>query len=377
MTTTTDASAPAPSPHNLRGLDYAEQARRLGPPVVPIVDIHTHIHGEQATRIYQRAAEMFGVRLTYTMTQIVQAELVRSIMGDRVRFIAMPSFWETDRERAFRQGYVETIERFAGEFGARMMKIWASPRLREIVPSLASAQAGATDLAEIDAPWRVEHCKAATACGMMIMVHVADPDTWFARKYNDPKKFGTKAFQYVGLERMLDRFSVPWIAAHMGGWPEDLAFLDGLLTRHPNLHLDTSAMKWVVRELSRHPRGETAGFLAKWKGRILFGTDIVTNDDHTKPQKATASPMADLANSPAGAFELYASRYWALRTMFETTHEGPSNIADPDLHMMDPQRHTPMSAPLLRGLSLDADLLRSLYAGAHDDLVDRWWRDHP
>ncbi|HRI41291.1 MAG TPA: hypothetical protein PLW54_06390, partial [Bacteroidia bacterium] len=81
------------------------------------------------------------------------------------------------------------------------------------------------------------------------MVHIADPDTWFATRYSDARRYGTKREQYQGLERMLDRFTNPWIAAHMGGWPEDLGFLDGMLARHPNLHIDTSATKWVVRAL--------------------------------------------------------------------------------------------------------------------------------
>lgn len=372
-------STPTPmrSPHNLRGLDYAAEAARLGPPVVPIVDAHSHIHGKDASKIYERAARLFGVRLTYTMSQIVQADIVREALGDTVRFIAMPSFWEADREHAFRKGYCEVIERFATKYGARMMKIWRSPALRDIVPSLAAQTAGATDLAEIDSPWCIEHANVARQHGMMIMVHVADPDTWFAKKYNNPVKFGSKAFQYIGLERMLDRFDCPWIAAHMGGWPEDLVFLDGLLTRHPNLHLDTSAMKWIVRELSAHPAGETVGFLRKWKGRIIFGSDIVASDDHTRPQKESKSPKADQSSTPEGAFDLYASRYWALRTMFETRYEGDTNIADPDLHMMQPDRYTPDAAPPMRGLALDRDLLATLYSGVHDQIIDRWWREHP
>lgn len=369
----TQSGRPAVSPHNLRGLDYATEAARLGPPVVPIIDIHAHLHGEVASSLYLRAADLFGVRLTYSMTQIVQAPIVRQVCGDRVRFIAMPSFWDPDRERSFRIGYCETIEKFASEFGARMMKIWRSPSVRDIVPSLASQRAGATDLAEIDSPWCVEHARVAQACRMMIMVHVADPDTWFAKKYTDATKFGTKAFQYIGLERMLDRFTVPWIAAHMGGWPEDLGFLDGLLTRHPNLHLDTSAMKWIVRELSRHPAGEVAGFLAKWRGRVIFGSDIVTSDDHTRGEKQTKSPKADQANSPESALELYASRYWALRTMLETRYEGDTNIADPDLAMMDPQRFGPLSAPPMRGLGLSRELLVSMYQGVHDAVVKPWY----
>src|SRR5690606_8368514 len=99
-------------------------------------------------------------------------------------------------------------------------------------------------------------------------------------------------------------------------WPEDLDFLAGLLSRHPNLVLDTSATKWQVRELSRHPRARLHDFFRRFRTRILFGSDIV-------------------ATGADASFDLFASRYWALRTLFETDYDGPSPIVDPDLHMMD------------------------------------------
>jgi len=345
----------------------------MGPPVVPIVDIHTHIHGREATRIYDEARRLYGVARTYSMTQLAAASEVRDLLGDSVRFIAIPNWSDADRVNAHGAGYIRTIERFRSEFGSRVLKIWASPRLRDLIPE----GDGAADLREIDSPARVRVCEAGEALGMMFMVHVADPDTWFATKYADAAVYGTKRDQYRGLERMLDRFTAPWIAAHFGGWPEDLAFLDEMLTRHPNLYIDTSATKWMVRELSRHPREELVGFLTKWRGRVLFGSDIVATEDHLRPKKATTSPMADLADSPESALELYASRYWALRVMLETTYDGESPIADPDLMMVDPQTHDAMSAPRLRGLSLPADLLADLYAGAADRVVGAWERDHP
>ncbi len=365
------------SPHNILGLDYLAEAGRLGPPVTPIVDAHSHIHGAEASRVYDRARRLFGVVQTYSMTQLPQAAAVRDALGDSIRFIAIPTWSDADKNRAHRAGYLDTIERFHREFGSRMIKLWASPRLRDIIPDLKDAPFGATDIAEIDAPCRVEHCKLAQSLGMMFMVHVADPDTWFTAKYSNAARYGAKADQYIGLERMLDRFTAPWIAAHMGGWPEDLGFLDGLLTRHPNLHIDTSATKWVARELSKHPRDEAAMFFAKWTGRILFGTDLVVMEDQLSPAKNAGSPMGELASSPEQAFELYCSRHWVLRKLFESEYDGPSPMADPDLKMVDPQRHHDLSSPRLQGLGLPASLLRELYSGAVTRVVDRWWADNP
>lgn len=351
----------------------------MGKPCVPIIDAHAHLHGKVALPIYQRAMDLFGIERTYTMSQIHWAPEVREILGERVRFISMPHFASDDKQDAHRGGYLKVIEAFHRDYGARMCKLWCSPALRDILPPMGASAGpagnglGATDLADVDSPWRREHARVATGLGMMLMVHIADPDTWFATKYSDGSKYGTKAHQYVGLRRMLDLFPVPWIAAHMGGWPEDLGFLDRLLEAHPNLHLDTSATKWIVRELSRHPRDEVVAFLWKHKGRIIFGSDIVTLDDQTSREKSGLSRMGDLSSSPEEAFELYCSRYWALRTMLETDYDGPSVIADGDLRMVDPARYTASSAPRLQGLALPRDLLAEIYRGAAVNVVEKWW----
>lgn len=360
-----------PSPANRFALDYRAQARSLGAPAVPIIDIHTHIGGEQASRIYDEVRRAFGVRLTYSMTQLPGVQAVQDALGDTVRFIAFPTFSDPDKHRAHRQGFLEAIETFRARHNARILKVWNAPRLREVFPGDAGV-----DLVEVDSEWRVKACTLGEQLGMMYMIHIADPDTWFKTRYSDPAIFRTKRDQYVAFERMLDRFTSPWIAAHMGGWPEDLNFLGELLAGHPNLYLDTSATKWVVRELSLHPRDETAAFFARWKGRLLFGSDIVVTEDHLKPQKETAHPMADLASSPESAFELYSSRYYALRTMLETDYLGESPIADPDLMMVNPTTYDRMSAPLLRGLGLSRDLLTELYSGAAERLVLEWERTH-
>ena len=75
------------------------------------------------------------------------------------------------------------------------------------------------------------------------------------------------------------------------------------------------------------------------------------------------------AGSREEAFDLYASRYWALRTLWETDHEGESPIADPDLAMVEPEHQDQMSAPRLRGMSLPPELLRSFYRDAARDFA--------
>jgi len=129
----------------------------------------------------------------------------------------------------------------------------------------------------VDAPWRIEATKRARAAGVkIVMVHVADPDAWFRTVYTDAAKFGTKADQYVGFERMMQMFpDMTWIGAHMCGDPEHPDHLEALLEKYPHLLIDTSATKWQVREVS--PRRDAIRVLiTRFPDRFLFGTDLVT-----------------------------------------------------------------------------------------------------
>ncbi len=368
------ADQAARSVNNLPGLDYRAEAARLGPPVTPIIDAHSHINGEKAVRVYLEARRLYGVTLTYTQTRIDQADAIREAMGGTARFVAVPRWQDKDLGRSHTHGYLDDLAVWRERFGARMAKFWTAPRIREI----AREHLGDVNALNLDSEWRVRQMQRATDLGMMIMAHIADPDTRFATRYADSATFLAKKDHYLAVERLADRFTQPWLVAHMGGWPENLPFLDGLLTRHPNLHLDTSATKWMVRELSKHPREEMLAFLEKHRGRIFFGSDIVTTDDHLREKseaemRTPAARYLALASSEAAAFDLYASRYWALRTMFETAHDGDSPIADEDLRMTDPARYNEWSSPRLRGFALPEGLLRVLYREACEDVLEKWW----
>lgn len=363
-----------PTPANRLGLDYRSEAERLGPPVTPIIDSHAHINGAKAAVIYKEVRDLYGVNLTYSQTRIEDADAVRDALGDTVRFVAVPRWMHPDRKWAHTTGYLEDIPVWREKYGSRMAKFWTAPRLLDYTREM-----GDPKLLALDGEWRRRQMRLCTELGMMIMVHIADPDTWFKTKYADSSVYGTKESQYLPIERLADEFTQPWLLAHMAGWPEDLGFLDGLLSRHPNIVIDTSATKWMVRELSQHPAGRFGEFLEKHTGRVLFGSDIVTMEQHLahKPHgqsDSAAARFAEQAHSKAEAFDLYASRYWALRTMFETGYDGESSIADPDLALVEPSRYDEMSAPRLRGMSLPPSVLRTLYRGACEGSLEQWWR---
>lgn len=330
-------TTPAPPEHNVTGIDYGQRShlRYAGP---PIIDVHTHVMltgpgdptagppqpgpnrtTDQAQLMLEVATE-FGIEQLWTMCIPDDIPPLRERFGDRLLFNA--SIWkkpDEPEEAAYR-----LLERNL-ELGVKVIKFWAAPRGRE---------RGLL----VDAPWRIEAARRAIAAGIrLFMVHVGDPDAWFRTVYTDTVKFGTKADQYTGLKRLLEEFpQVVWIGAHMGGDPEHPDHLQELLERYPHYHLDTSATKWQVREVSAQ-RDAMRALILRHPRRFLFGSDLVTR--HNLPR------------------EHYVSRFWCQRTLWESAWEGRSPIADPDFKAEAGESST----PVLRGLALPLEILEQVY----------------
>ena len=320
--------------HNQTGQDFSERGhlRYAGP---PIVDFHSHVMRvlppegksategplDQAATMFEVASE-FGVGHICTMCPPEDIAPLRERFGARISFngpIHKVKIDDTD------DSVYGLLDRFLAA-GVIMLKFWSAPRGRD---------RGLF----VDAPWRIETVRRASAAGIrLFMVHVSDPDVWFKTVYADAAKFGTKPSQYVGLENMLRLFpDVTWIAAHMGGDPEHPDHLEELLERYPNLHFDTSATKWQVREVS--PRAEAIrSLIVRHPTRFLFGSDLVTRSGLTR--------------------EHYVSRYWSQRTLWESTWQGRSPIADPDF----PHEPGTPETPPLQGVGLPEDVLLQVYA---------------
>ena len=339
---------------NLTGLDFRAEAEKLQTLDYPIVDFHSHIHGKEASKIYKEVAELYGIKKVYSMSALEDLDDLRTVLGDMLEPIAFPKFRGENPEHDHGEGYLERIKGYHSA-GAKIVKFWAAPRGKDFAEEL-----GVPGYLDLDTPYRQKGMELACVLGMSIMVHVADPNTWFQTKYADSDRYGTKEAQYEPLRKLLEKYPTKWIAAHMGGYPEDLSFLSELLSDHPNLYLDSSATKWIVREMSKHPSDEVTQFFTKWKGRLLFGSDIVTTDDHLSSDESGAF-NAHQAEKPEEAFELYASRYFALRTLWETDKEIQSPIADPDLALIAPEKHKESDSPAIRGKSLSGEVLKALY----------------
>ena len=318
------------------GVDYRRPMPR--PKVDGIViDFHCHLLARRHAKDWFEAADHYGIDCFITMTPLEEAVVLLRDWGylpdgspapgspGRLHFIAVPQ-WGPNAPANWIDDYMVRLEAFYN-LGSRIIKFHAAPG--------TMAMRGV----RLDHPSMRPLFREAVGRGMAIMTHIGDPDTWYNGKYAaDPKKFGTRDEHYRMWEGLLEEYrGVPWIGAHMGGNPEDLGRLQDLLDRFPDLLLDCSATRWMVREISAR-RDAAREFFIRNHDRILFGSDQVSGDDR--------------------GFDFLASRFWAHRKLWETAHTGPAPIFDPDLRE-DRQ-------PTLRGLALPDGVLQKIY---HDNPI--------
>jgi len=321
--------------YNVTGQDFGRR-EHLGYSGPPIIDIHSHVTmtnsiekangppdgGSDAAELMLATAAEFGIGRTYSMCPPQDIAPLRERLGKVIFFNGMITKKPDEPDDAA----YRTLDLFLGA-GVEIVKLWAAPRGRDRGLLL-------------DTPWRIEALRRARAAGIrVVMVHVGDPDAWWTHTYQNTEKYGTKADQYLPLRNMIERFpDMTWIGAHMGGDPEHPDHLEQLLEEFPQLHFDTSATKWQVREVSRH-RAAVRALACRRPDRFLFGSDLVTAHKYVR--------------------EHYVSRYWCQRTLWESAWAGPSPIYDPDY---DPgEGEGPRAA--LRGLDLPNDVLVKVYSG--------------
>lgn len=322
MTTTApDAATPPQLPeHNRTGVDFRAPMPR--PKVRGVtIDFHCHLFASRHGPAWFEAADHYGIDCFLTMTPLEDAVGLQRDYGHRVQFIAVPKWQEFNLD-----DWLRRIEAFYN-MGSRILKIHAAPQ--------TMASRGYT--LESESIQRV--IKEAVDRKMAVMTHLGDPDTWYASKYTDHAKYGTREQHYQMWERVLEQHrGHPWIGAHMGGNPENLPRLQHLLDTYPDLMLDMSATRWMVREISAR-RDAARDFVIRNQDRLLFGTDQVSGDDR--------------------GFDFLASRFWSHRKLWDTAYIGPCPIVDPDLPA-DQQ-------PMMRGLALPDQTLQRIY---HDNATN-------
>ena len=298
-----------------RKFDYLPIKRKVG---CPIIDIHTHTGVLDGFDEYIKSMDLFCVARAVVIAQRDIAYKLKRQYPYRVELaVFTPSEFLDDAKMLEKDGpsFIEE----AVENGARIIKFWFAPRARDRWP------------VRLDDPAFIPMMEAMEKYDMGAIIHVSDPDIWFDTVYSDRSIYGTKEEQYIPLEMVLERHrKIKVIGAHMAGNPEHLDFVAALLDRHPNYYIDTSATKWIVREVSKQVE-KARGFFRTYRDRILFGTD-----NFVRPDRDT---------------HLYNTRYWAHQVLWESALDRQSPIHDDDYG----------GKPTIHGLDLPPDILQDIY----------------
>ena len=213
------------------------------------------------------------------------------------------------------------------EQGYSLAKSWFGPRWRDYHR-------------EVRKDFRIDHPRldpifqALEDNGIPLIIHVGDPDTYYASQYRDSERYGIKDEHLKEMEEVIARhpklkFQIP----HLGAQPEihRLPDLARWMDEFPNVVVDTASSRWMARELSKDP-GKAREFMLKYSDRVLFGTDLSSNRD-----------VHD-----------FSGRYVAQRILWET-NERDTPLPFPDADIKD------TGGTAINGLDLPLSVLRKLY----------------
>jgi hypothetical protein len=267
--------------------------RRMPRPAVrgKVIDAHCHLLNARHADEWFRVADHFGIDTFFTMGPLDEAMTLQRNWGHRLHFIAVPNWYALTAPDVFDRWH-RNIESFYN-LGSRIAKLHLAPG--------TMLRTGM----HFDHPGIRGILRDIASRGMAIMTHVGDPEIWYQGKYvPDFEKVGNRDQQYAAWERALeDHRGTPWLGAHLGGNPEDLGRLQGLLDRFPDLVLDLSATRWIVREVSAR-RDETREFVLRNQNRLLWGSDQVSGDSRVSSRRAltsrTIQRVADRSSTRSG-----------------------------------------------------------------------------
>jgi predicted TIM-barrel fold metal-dependent hydrolase len=248
----------------------------------PAIDFHNHLDAQNPADVL-RIMDECGIEKTVNITMKVGDEALtimrrfHTFAPGRFSTIAWMD-WSGLQEPDFFVRIVERFQRFV-EAGACGLKIW-----KDLGLQVRDANG---ELLRIDDVRLSPLFEEAAKLGVPVMFHIADPDAFFLPidRFNERYEelaahpdWGFHGSQYNKDDLLNQRDRVfarhpntAFVAAHMAEKPENLAYLDSLLSSCPNVVVDMSAR---TAELGRQPY-TARDFFLKHSDRILFGTDLV------------------------------------------------------------------------------------------------------
>ncbi|MFW9804579.1 MAG: amidohydrolase family protein [Candidatus Thorarchaeota archaeon] len=292
----------------------------------PIFDAHTHGIDPDSLDLLVSIQEGYGIKKAVLICHSPGImEYARSTYPGR--FICAKYFSGAMR---FTEGPHNLAREVlaAPEEGYDLVKMQSAPVMR------ARAKADPGEL-RLDGDEMSPMFEAVIDADIPFILHMSDPDTYYASRYTDTDYFGTKERDLEELEGVLSKYpEIKFQIAHFAAQPE-IHRLDNLsrwFDSYRNFNIDTSSARWVSRELSKDAE-RASNFLDKHSDRIQFGTDCVAFTDDSS---------------------YYNGRLLALRLLLESSvRNSPLPFEDADT--------INSGGTAINGLSLEMSALKRIY----------------
>lgn len=298
----------------------------------PIFDAHTHM------RTIDTTDNMISIENDFGITK--QVGIVHEEEGFMLAKEKYPGRFVYAKYLSLRDIAQYNVEPVIDEIytlldmGYSIAKSWFGPRWRDYIE-------------DVPKDFRINHPKldpiydALVENNIPLIIHISDPDTYYANQYMDSEKYGLKEDHLNELEDVLSkhrklRVQVP----HLGAQPEihRLPELSRWLDEYPQIALDTASSRWMARELSKDVK-KSREFMIKYSDRVLFGTDVFGG---------------------RGDRDYFSGRYIAQRILWETK-ERNTPLPFPDADTVN------TGGTFINGLDLPQDVLKKLYwENAHE-----------
>ena len=292
----------------------------------PIFDTHTHGIDDEALDILVDIEKAYGIERTILICHslAIKEYAEKTYPG---RFVFAKYFSGASRFGQNADPLIKEISTLREE-GYHLAKMQSAPMMR------GRANAGPDEL-RMDEDEMARFFGAMKDVGIPFMLHLSDPDTYYAAKYTDKNHYSTKERDLKELEGVISRHTdMKLQIAHFAAQPEihRLENLARWFDTYSNFNIDTSSARWVSRELSKDPK-VAREFVIKYADRLHFGTDCVSYTDDRS---------------------YYDGRHLALRLLFETdVRNVPLPFTDADT--------VNTGGTFINGLNLPEPVLRKIY----------------
>ena len=295
----------------------------------PKFDAHVHLGKMKGIHDLIKYREEFGIKKSVGIVWGDNNEKLESNFPDK--FVLARYFRSRDlfKVNPDLKALTDSIEQIYQQ-GFPIVKFWFGPRWVDYVEGQLKMETRKIRLSD---EFFRSICSKIEELGLVLLIHVSDPDLWYEKVYKPVSRYGTKKEHIDDFENILSSFpGLKVLNAHFGGQPENLENLSKWFDAYPNYHIDTSSARWMARELGRYPE-KARKFFIKHSDRILFGSDLV--QDRSKPVS-----------------KYYMSRYFTFQAILETS------VRDLTLPFPDPENDNNTK---INGLDLPLDVLKKIY----------------